>query len=396
MNKEDFVKQYAVERQNTNSVKWDGMQAKFGENDLLPMWVADMEFKTPEAVREALHARIDEGAFGYSFTPDTYYDAYFTWQKERYGIELHKEWVRFNPNVVQSLSNLVQLLTKPGDAVMVLQPVYFPFMDVIEKNGRKLVVSNLIDNHGHYELDLDDMRQKMIDNQVRLMIFCNPHNPVGRVWSAQELEDVLELCRQEQVLVISDEIHHDLMIDGSQFTSMLNIRDGFYRDNLVVVDSPSKTFNLASLWNSHVIIPNPQIMMRYDAYQERMKNPGGCLLGQVAGEAAYRHGTEWLEGLLETIADNYHYVRDELKKELPEAVISPLEGTYLAWIDLSQLVAAEDLQTVIQDKAKLAVDFGDWFGEAGKGHIRFNLATTPANVRQATKQLIQAVRAYQE
>ena len=145
-----------------------------------------------------------------------------------------------------------------------------------------------------------------------------------------------------------------------------------------------------------MIIPNPQIMMRYDAYQERMKNPGGCLLGQVAGEAAYRHGTEWLEGLLETIADNYHYVRDELKKELPEAVISPLEGTYLAWINLSQLVAAEDLQTVIQDKAKLAVDFGDWFGEAGKGHIRFNLATTPANVHQATKQLIQAVRAYQE
>ena len=199
MNKEDFVKQYAVERQNTDSVKWDGMQAKFGENDLLPMWVADMEFKTPEAVREALHARIDEGTFGYSFSPDAYYDAYFTWQKERYGIELHKEWVRFNPNVVQSLSNLVQLLTKPGDAVMVLQPVYFPFMDVIEKNDRKLVVSNLIDNHGHYELDLDDMRQKMIDNQVRLMIFCNPHNPVGRVWSAQELEDVLELYRLEQV-----------------------------------------------------------------------------------------------------------------------------------------------------------------------------------------------------
>ena len=321
MNKEDFVKQYAVERQNTNSVKWDGMQAKFGENDLLPMWVADMEFKTPEAVRDALRQRIDEGVFGYSFTPDSYYDAYFTWQKERYGIELHKEWVRFNPNVVQSLSNLVQLLTKPGDAVMVLQPVYYPFMDVIEKNDRKLVVSNLIDNQGHYELDLDDMRQKMIDNQVRLMIFCNPHNPVGRVWSAQELEDVLELCRQEQVLVISDEIHHDLMIDGSQFTSTLNIKDGFYRDNLVVVDSPSKTFNLASLWNSHVIIPNPQIMMRYDAYQERMKNPGGCLLGQVAGEAAYRHGTEWLEGLLETIADNYHYVRDELKKELPELIL---------------------------------------------------------------------------
>lgn len=396
MNKEDFVKKYAVERQNTNSVKWDGIQEKFGENDLLPMWVADTEFKAPEAVREALHRRIDEGAFGYSFTPDSYYDTYFTWQKERYGIELHKEWIRFNTNVVQSLSNLVQVLTKPGDAVMVLQPVYYPFMDVIEKNDRKLIISNLVDHQGHYEMELDDMRQKMIDNQVRLMIFCNPHNPVGRVWSANELESVLELCRQEQVIMISDEIHHDLMIDGNQFTSTLNIKDGFYRDNLVVVDSPSKTFNIASLWNSHVIIPNPQIMMRYDAYMEKVKLPGGSLLGQVAAEAAYRQGADWLEGLLATIADNYHYLRDQLKEQLPEAIVSPLEGTYLAWIDLSRLIADEDLQEVVQDKAKIAVDYGEWFGESGKGHIRLNLATTPGNVHQAVTQLIQAIRDYRE
>lgn len=396
MNKEEFVRRYATNRQNTNSVKWDGLQSSFGESDLLPMWVADMEFKTPEAVRGALHQRIDEGVFGYSLTPDTYYDAYFKWQNRRYGIELHKDWVRFNTNVVQSLSNLVQLLTNPEDAVMVLQPVYYPFMDVIEKNKRKLVVSNLVNNNGRYELDLDDMRQQIIDHQVRLMIFCNPHNPVGRVWTPQELENVLELCRQEQVLVIDDEIHHDLMIDGHQFTSMLNINDGFYRDNLVVVDSPSKTFNLASLWNSHVIIPNPQIMKRYDEYQQRMKHPGGSLLGQIAGEAAYREGEEWLEGLLATISDNYHMVCDQLSQKLPEAVVSPLEGTYLAWIDLSQLVSDDDLQTVVQDNAKLAVDFGRWFGEAGRGHIRLNLATVPENVQRAIQQLITAVREYQK
>lgn len=396
MNREEFVKRYATDRRKTNSVKWDGLQNSFGESDLLPMWVADMEFKTPEAVRGALHQRVDEGVFGYSFTPDTYYDAYFKWQKERYGIELHKEWMRFNINVVQSLSNLVQLLTRPGNAVMVLQPVYYPFMDVIEKNNRELVVSNLTNENGHYGLNLDDMRQQMIDHQVRLIIFCNPHNPVGRVWSPQELESVLELCRQEQVLVVDDEIHHDLMIDGHQFTSMLNIRDGFYRDNLVVVDSPSKTFNLASLWSSHVIIPNPQIMKRYDEYQQRMKLPGGSLLGQIAGEAAYREGADWLDGLLATVSANYHMVCDQLVRELPEVVVSPLEGTYLAWIDLSALVPERDLQTVIQDKAKLAVDFGRWFGEAGRGHIRLNLATTPENVQYAIQQLVMAVREYQK
>lgn len=396
MDKKEFVKRYATDRRNTNSVKWDGLQNSFGESDLLPMWVADMEFKTPEAVRGALHQRIDEGVFGYSLTPDTYYDAYFKWQNERYGIELHKEWMRFNTNVVQSLSNLVQLLTCPGDAVMVLQPVYYPFMDVIEKNKRKLVVSNLTNEDGHYELNLDDMRQQMINHQVRLMIFCNPHNPVGRVWTPQELESVLELCRQEQVLVIDDEIHHDLMIDGHQFTSMLNIKDGFYRDNLIVVDSPSKTFNLASLWSSHVIIPNPQIMKRYDEYQQRMKLPGGSLLGQIAGEAAYREGNDWLDGLLATVSANYHMICDQLAQELPEVVVSPLEGTYLAWIDLSALVPECDLQTVIQDKAKLAVDFGRWFGEAGQGHIRLNLATTPENVQYAIQQLVMAVREYQK
>lgn len=396
MDREKFVETYAVNRENTNSEKWDGLKKHFGETDLLPMWVADTEFKIPQAAQKAMQQRVDHGAFGYSFTPESYYDAYFTWQKERYGIELHEEWMRFGVGVVQSLNTLIQLLTKKDDAVMVLQPVYYPFMRIIEKNQRKLVVSNLKNNHGHYSLDLDDMRQKMEANQVRVLIFCSPHNPVGRVWSSEELEQVLELCRQEQVIVISDEIHHDLMIDGSQFTSVLNIKDGFYRDNLIVLDSPSKTFNMAALLNSHVIIPNPQLMLQYDRYQEKLMIPKGSVMGQVAAMAAYRQGADWLEGLQNVVSSNYHYLERELKSNLPEIIISPLEGTYLAWIDLSKLVANADLHDVIIENAKLAVDFGDWFGASGKGHIRMNLATPSENVKQAVQSLITAINNYRE
>ncbi|WP_290033466.1 MalY/PatB family protein [Ligilactobacillus cholophilus] len=396
MNKDDFIKEYAINRENTDSVKWDGLKDRFGQTDLLPMWIADTEFKIPKQAQQAMQKRIEEGAFGYSFVDDGYYDAYFNWQKERYGIELHKEWVRFGTGVVQSLSTILQLLTQKDEAVMVLQPVYYPFMDVVKQNKRNLIVSNLINNHGHYELDLDDMRQKMEENQVHVLIFCNPHNPVGRVWNETELTELLELCRQEQVILISDEIHHDLTIDGNKFVSTLNVRDGFYRDNLVVLDSPSKTFNMAGLLNSHVIIPNPQLMKRYDEYAAVTKAPTGSVMGRVAAQAAYTYGVDWLEGLQAVIASNYRYMRNEFKQELPEVVISPLEGTYLAWIDLSALIPEEDLEEVVQEKAKLAVDYGKWFGDAGKGHIRMNLATTPGNVEQAVQSLIQAIKDYQE
>ena len=394
MDKDEFVKKYAVERRNTNSEKWDTLKSKFGQDDLLPMWIADMDFSIPPVAKEAMKNRIDEGAFGYSFPAPSYYDAYFAWQKNRYGTELHREWVRLETNVIHTLNMFLQVMTKENDSVMVLEPVYMPFMDAVVKNKRNLVVSELINRQGHYSIDLDDMRQKIEANQVRAIIFCNPHNPVGRVWSEKELEDVLELCRQEQVLVISDEIWHDLMIDGSKFISALTIKDGFYRDNLVVMDSASKTFNMAALLNSHVIIPNPQLMMRFDNYTDRMRESGGALLAQVAEEAAYEKGEDWLNGLLQVVSANYHYLRDEFKKEIPQVVVSPLEGTYLAWIDFSEVIAPEDLVNVMQDKSKIAVDYGDWFGEGGSGHIRLNLATSPLNVKQAVHNLIQAVKNY--
>ena len=392
MDKETFVKEYAVERQNTDAVKWDGLEAEFGASDLLPLWVADTEFKAPKAVLEAMVKRVEHGAFGYSMTPDAYFDAYFTWQKDRYGIELHKDWLRFGTGVVQSLSTVIQFLTEENDAVMVMQPVYYPFMRVIENNHRKLVISNLKQVDGKYVMDLEDMRQKMEANQVRALVLCSPHNPVGRVWSEAELEAVLELCRQEQVHVIPDEIHHDLIMGKRPFVSALSIKDGYYRDNLVVLDAPSKTFNLAALQNSHVIIPNPQLRDRYDEHVAKLSSPAGSLLGKVAAQAAYSEGADWLAGFIKVVQANFDYVKTELTQAFPAIKVSDLEGTYLMWIDLSGVIAKDEVTDLVKKQAKLAVDFGDWFGQAGLGFIRLNLGTTPANIEKAVAALIKALK----
>lgn len=388
----DFVEKYAVERKHTDSVKWDGMKAGFGSNDLLPMWVADTEFKAPEAVMYALKKRIEHGAYGYSLTPDSYYEAYFKWQQERYGTELHKEWIRFGAGVVQSISALVNVLTLQDDAIMVLQPVYHPFMHVIEDNERKLIVSNLKDNNGHYEMDFEDIRNKIQTEHVKLLINCSPHNPVGRVWTAAELEKLFEICREEKVLVISDEIHHDLIVGDNKFVSAIAIKDGFYRDNIVMLDAASKTFNLAALQNSHVVIANPQIRERYDEYVKKLCLPSGNLIGKVAAEAAYRDGADWLDGMLGLIKYNFNYLKSQFAENVPEVKVTELEGTYLSWVDMRKMVSADKLHHLIQHEARLAVDYGEIFGTAGEGFIRLNLATTPENVEKAVNAIVKALK----
>lgn len=394
MKAKDFVEQFAVDRKNTHAVKWDGMTEKFGNNDLLPMWVADTEFKVPTAATSALEQRIQHGAYGYSIPDGGYFRAYANWQRERYGTELHQEWFRFGGSVVESISTLVQTLTMPGDAVMVMEPVYYPFMDVVEKNNRQLVVSELQRNGMHYTMDPIAMQHEMNIRNVKLLLLCSPHNPVGRVWSEEELAQLLDICRMQNVIVIADEIHHDLLVEVDKFTSVLSVQDGFYRDNVIMLDSPSKTFNMAALQNSHVIIPNPQLRERYDAYVAQLHASEGSLLGQVAAQAAYEDGADWLDGLLNTIRENYATVKDELADY--RVKVGELEGTYLLWIDMRPTVDPANLERFMIRQAQIAVDFGKWFGASGDGFIRMNLATTPANVKQAMKQLTAALDTYEE
>lgn len=386
-----FEEKYGVERLNTDCAKWDGLKDKFGEDGLISMWVADMDFKAPEQVVEALQKRIEHGVFGYTLVPNSYYDAFIKWEEKHHGYKVKKEWIRYSPGVVAGIYWIVNIFTKIGDAVIVSMPVYYPFHNAVEENNRKLVYSNLINNNSKYEFDFEDFERKIIENNVKLYILCSPHNPVGRVWKEEELDKILSICQKHNVLVISDEIHHDLIINGKHIPTA-TVNNGKYAKNIITLTAPSKTFNLAGCKNSFVIIENEEILKKFDEYTNTVsKVPSGSLFGYIAAEAAYVHGEEWLNGAIATIKGNYEYMVKELTEKLPKIKISPLEGTYLAWLDLNNYLKDEELEDVIQKKCRIAVDYGRWFGEAGKGFIRLNLATTRNYVEEAVKNLIEVL-----
>jgi len=389
MDQAAFIEKYATNRLNTNSLKWDALDERYGNKDLIAMWVADMEFKVPEQVTQALTERVAHGVYGYSFTPDSYYDAFFNWEEQRHGLTLKKDWIRFGTGVVNSLYALVNTYTQPGDGVLILTPVYYPFFNAVQDNHRQLVTSELINAHGSYSIDFDDVEAKIKANEVRLFIQCSPHNPVGHVWTEAEETKLLALCEQYHVLVVSDEIHQDLEIDPENhpFISALTVANQRFADNVIVLNSPSKTFNVACLLNSHVIIPNAALRQRYDDYSQTINQTETNILGQTAGEAAYKYGAEWLDQILEIVRDNYHYLTTELAAHAPKIVIADLQGTYLTWLDIRPYVKPEYTREFIQDKCGLAVDFGEWFSANDKGFVRLNLATDPKYVHQAVQNI---------
>ncbi|AVK63609.1 aminotransferase [Lactobacillus sp. CBA3606] len=390
MDQAAFIAQYATNRLNTNSLKWDALAERYGDKDLIAMWVADMEFKVPTAVTDALTARVAHGIYGYSYTPDSYYEAFFNWEQDRHGLTLQKDWLRFGTGVVNSLYALVNTYTQPGDGVLILTPVYYPFFNAIQDNHRQLVTSELTNTAGHYTIDFDDVERKIKANEVRLFIQCSPHNPVGRIWTVAEETRLLALCEQYHVLVISDEIHQDIEIDPDDhpFVSALTVADGRFADRVIVVNSPSKTFNVACLLNSHVIIPNDVLRQQYDAFNTRNNQTEVNVLGQTAGEAAYRSGAAWLDQILAIVRANYHYLRTELAAHAPKIVVAELQGTYLTWLDIRGYIAPEYTREFIQAKCGLAVDFGEWFSANDQGFVRLNLATDPKYVQRAVQNII--------
>jgi len=385
MDQAAFIKKYATNRQHTNSLKWDALDERYGNPDLIAMWVADMEFKVPEAVTTALNARIAHGIYGYSYTPDSYYQAFFNWEQQRHQLHLEKDWIRFGTGVVNSLYALVNTYTRPGDAVLILTPVYYPFFDAVKDNHRQLVTSELHNDQGHYTIDFDDVERQIKAHEVRLFIQCSPHNPVGRIWTEAEETRLLALCEQYGVLVVSDEIHQDLEIDPQNhpFRSALTVANRRFEDNVIVVNAPSKTFNMAALLNSHVIIPNPKLRQQYDAYMTTVNQTETNVLGQTAGQAAYTDGADWLDHILAIVRSNYQYLKTTLAQKAPKIVIAELQGTYLTWLDIRPYVKPEYTREFIVDKCGLAVDFGEWFSANDRGFVRLNLATDPKYVHQA-------------
>ncbi len=380
-----------IDRKDTDSIKWDGLGNMYGQDELLAMWVADMDFQAPKCVLDALTSYVNTGTFGYYRVPDTYYNAFINWEKTHHGYEVEKDWLRFSPGVVSGFNWILQFMTKPKDAVIVTTPVYYPFMNAVKENGRRLITSDLINTDGVYTIDFTDFEQKITDNHVTAFILCSPHNPVGRVWTTDELKTILDICRKHNVFVISDEIHHDLVYGDHKHIPSATV--GNYDDMMITLTAPSKTFNLAGCQNSIIIIPDETVRKKWDEHMQQLHMASGSAFGYVAATAAYTGGKAWLKEINETIYENYLFIEGYLQKKLPKAILTPLEGTYLVWIDMKHYLSAEQLKDFMQNKCKLAFDYGDWFGGDKFGtFIRMNIATSQENVKTALDRISENLR----
>ena len=388
MQKEKFLKEYLVERKGTYSLKWDALDKRFGNADLISMWVADMEIKAPKEVIEALKERCEHGVFGYSYVSDEYYNSVINWLKEKHNYEIKKEWLRFTNGVVTAIYCFVNIFTKVDDAVLILTPVYYPFHNAVKDNNRKLITCDLKNTDGYFTIDYEEVEKKIVENKVKLFIQCSPHNPAGRVWKEEELAKILEICKKHNVLVISDEIHQDIIMKGYKHIPSAIVANGKYADNLITVSAASKTFNLAGLIHSNIIISNAELRKKYDEEIKKINQTEINILGMLATQVAYEKGSEWLENVKEIIEDNFNYLKTELNKHIPEITITNLEGTYLVFLDLRKIIPIDKVKEFIQDKCNLAIDFGEWFGTSFKGFIRINLATDPEIVKKAVENII--------
>ena len=388
MQKEKFLKEYLVERKGTYSLKWDALDKRFGNADLISMWVADMEIKAPKEVIEALKERCEHGVFGYSYVSDEYYNSVINWLKEKHNYEIKKEWLRFTNGVVTAIYCFVNIFTKVDDAILILTPVYYPFHNAVKDNNRKLITCDLKNTDGYFTIDYDEVEKKIVENKVKLFIQCSPHNPAGRVWKEEELAKILEICKKHNVLVISDEIHQDITMKGYKHIPSAIVANGKYADNLITVSAASKTFNLAGLIHSNIIISNDELRKKYDKEIKKINQTEINILGMLATQVAYEKGSEWLENVKEIIEDNFNYLKTELNKHIPEITITNLEGTYLVFLDLRKIIPIDKVKEFIQDKCNLAIDFGEWFGASFKGFIRINLATDPEIVKKAVESII--------
>jgi cysteine-S-conjugate beta-lyase len=374
-----------IPRAGTNCVKFDLRKAVFGREDVIPMWVADMDFPVPPFVSEAIRKRAGHPIYGYSIIPDSYYDAVMGWQQRRYGWYIRKEWIMFSPGVVTGLNVIVQALTDPGDKIIVQPPVYFPFFSCVLNNNRKLLYNQLVENNGVYSMDFEDLENKMKDG-ARMLILCSPHNPVSRCWKTEELEWLGKKSIEHGVIIVSDEIHCDLVHETHQHIPLASLSKDFTQ-NTVTCIAPSKTFNLAGLFSSSVIISNDVLRKRFNLAAEKI-HLSANIFGITAAEAAYRDGDEWLSGLMDYLKSNADMVKDFLAARMPEISISPVEATYLLWLDFRKLgFSTPVLKKLLIEKAGLGLVEGTTFGQGGEGFQRMNIACPASTLRDALERI---------
>lgn len=381
------------ERRGTSCAKWDQLASRFGDPDLLAMWVADMDFKEPECVTRALKSYLDGTPFGYYLPRPGYYEAFIEWELQYHGYRVDPSWICFAPGVMPAINWIIQFSTRPKDAVILLTPVYYPFLDAIKRNDRTLVMCDLARSGMDYSIDFERFEQEIIKSHAKLFLMSSPHNPVGRVWTPEELRQLMEICRRHSVLVISDEIHQDFTFAGHRHCPTASV--GEYNEFLITVTAPSKTFNLAALQNAVVIIPDTKLRQSYRRCLQQMRYETGNAFGYIAAEAAFREGRPWLEELLEYIYANYLFIREQLALHAPDVRCTSLEGTYLLWISFENRFSTHaEMAEFAQSRCRLAPDYGCWFGgDRFAPFIRLNLATSRKNVETAVHAIVQGLKA---
>lgn len=389
------MKQYnfdeIIDRKNTGCLKYDFAAERHMPPDVLPLWVADMDFRAPEPVLSALRTSVEHGIFGYSDTKQDYYKAVAGWFSEHFGWQTEPQWLVKTPGVVFALAMAVRALTKPGDAVLIQPPVYYPFFSVIRDNDRKVTESPLVYENGHYFIDFDDVEKKITEQQVKLFILCSPHNPVCRVWTREELTRLGQICRRHDVCIVSDEIHCDFAFPDHPHTVFLSANPDL-ADRTIVCTAPSKTFNLAGLQVSNIWIPDDRIRAAFLKEIDRSGYSQLGTLGLVACQAAYRDGAEWLDQCRSYLRENLDYVRSYLTSRIPSIRLVEPEGTYFAWLDCSDLgLSCEALNDMITHRAKLWLDAGRIFGGGAGQFERMVLACPRTTLTQALTQLETAV-----
>lgn len=385
----DFDK--AINRYGSASAKWDGVEMRFGEPGLLPMWVADMDFMSCPAIIEAIKQRAEHGIFGYPMETDAYRQAVIGWMERRFHWEVRPEWLHYSPGVIPALSFIVQTFTQPGDKVLIQPPIYHPFEEVIDNNRRQVVYNPLSLVDGGYRMDFADLRRKAAGG-VKMLLLCSPHNPVGRVWTKDELLELGEICLANGVLVVSDEVHADLLFPGHTHTPFASI-SGEFAQHCVVCTAASKTFNLAGLQTANIIIPNAKLSRMYKATMMEVHHlMGANIFGPVATEAAYRHGEPWLEELLDYLNQNYLFFNKYMNTRISRLQVHQLEGTYLAWVDCSGLgMDTNTLARFMRRQAKVAINDGSLFGLGGEGHIRINIACPRSVLKEGLRRIESAI-----
>ncbi len=383
----DFDK--VIDRRGTGSIKVDLIQKNQLPEDTIPLWVADMDFETAPEIREALTRLSEYGIYGYSMPQDSYFTAVHDWFFRRFGWEVREEWMLQTPGVVFALATAVRAFTEENDRVLIQRPVYYPFTKVVEQNNRVVVNSPLVYENGSYHIDFEDFENKIVSENVKLFILCNPHNPVGRVWAKEELQRMGEICIKHDVFVVADEIHCDFIRKDYQHTNFATLGEDF-EQNCMICTAPSKTFNLAGLQISNIFIPNEEKRELMQKELDRVGFHGAGLFGMAACEAAYTYGEKWLEELLLYLEGNLEYIRDYVKEKLPKVKIIEPEGTYLLWLDVSAYgYTQEELKERLRSQVRVWLDEGDMFGVEGNGFVRVNIASPRAVIAGAMERFLQ-------